>query len=39
MIKKQQIERKPIIADILRRLDNAPAVGVLGARQVALSHV
>jgi predicted AAA+ superfamily ATPase len=34
IIKKQQIERKTIIADILRRLENAPAVGVLGARQV-----
>lgn len=34
MSKKQQIERKAIIADILRRLDNASAVGVLGARQV-----
>ena len=34
MRKKQQIERKAIIADILRRLENAPAVGVLGARQV-----
>lgn len=34
MLKKQQIERKAIIADILRRLENAPAVGVLGARQV-----
>ena len=31
---KQQIQRKPIIADLLRRLGNAPAVGVLGARQV-----
>jgi len=34
MSKKQQIERKAIIADILRRLENAPAVGVLGARRV-----
>lgn len=34
MSKNQQIERKAIVADILRRLENAPAVGVLGARQV-----
>lgn len=34
MYKKQQIERKAIVANILRRLENAPAVGVLGARQV-----
>jgi predicted AAA+ superfamily ATPase len=31
---KQQIERKEFAADVLRRLQNAPAVGVLGARQV-----
>jgi uncharacterized protein len=34
MSKKQQIKRQAIIADLLRRLENAPAVGVLGARQV-----
>jgi len=34
VIIKQQIERKAIVSDILRRLENAPAVGVLGARQV-----
>ena len=34
MAKKQQIERVGIVADILRRLENSPVVGVLGARQV-----
>jgi predicted AAA+ superfamily ATPase len=32
--KKQQIERKELAADVLRRLQNAPVVSVLGARQV-----
>ena len=32
--KKQQIERKELTADVLRRLQNAPVVSVLGARQV-----
>lgn len=31
---KQQIARTGIVSDILRRLGNSPAVGVLGARQV-----
>jgi len=34
MDKIQQIERKAMVADILRRLEIAQAVGVLGARQV-----
>ena len=34
MSNNQQINREAIIADILRRLQNSPAVGVLGARQV-----
>ena len=34
MSKKQQIERKKLAADVLRRLQNAPVVSVLGARQV-----
>ena len=32
--KKPQIHRKSITADILNRLENSPAVGVLGPRQV-----
>lgn len=34
IINKQQMMRENLIADILRRLGNAPVVGVLGARQV-----
>ena len=34
MSNKPQILRENLIADILRRLGNAPVVGVLGARQV-----
>jgi hypothetical protein len=30
--KKQQIERKELAADVLRRLQNAAVVGTLGAR-------